>query len=117
MNIPRKSLLIRGCSQNVNPLTAGRIDEKAERVLTEEYSQLDLLKYQVKNLAPLDTSALSGCSPFSEQKLNQLHKCGAYFFVVPSDQDFIIRSRTTLDKLNCLPKLFLTPDMPSVPDS
>ena len=63
MNILRKSLLIRSCSQNVNPLIAGKIDKKAERVLTEEYSQLDLLKFQVKNLAPLDTSALSGCSP------------------------------------------------------
>ena len=41
LNITRKSFLIRGCSPNVNPLTAGRIDDKAERpVLTEEYLKL-----------------------------------------------------------------------------
>ena len=42
----RKSLLIRGSSPSINPLTAGRIDDKAERaVLIEEYSQLGFLKY------------------------------------------------------------------------
>ena len=45
-NFPCKSLLIRGCSPNVNPLTTGRIDDKAERaVFAEEYSQLNFLKY------------------------------------------------------------------------
>ena len=118
MKIPRKSFFIRGYSLNVNPLTAEKIDDKAERaVLTEEYSQLVFLKYRIKNSAPHVASALSGCSPFSEQKLNHLLKCGAYYFAVPSDQDFIIRSKTPLDKLNCLSKLFLIPGMPSVPDS
>ena len=107
-----------GCSPNLNPLTTSRIDDKAERaVLTGEYSQVDFLKYRVKNPAPRVTSALSGCSPFSEQKRNYHLKCGAYCFIVPSNQDFIIRSSTPLDKLNCLPKFFLTPNMSSVPDS
>ena len=45
--MPGKSPLVRGCSSNVNPLTAGKMDDgKAEQaVLTEEYSQLDFLKY------------------------------------------------------------------------
>ena len=88
LNILRKSLLIRGCSPSVNRLTvAVRIDDKAERVvLTEEYLQLNFLKYRVKNLGPLATSALSWpISPFSEQKLNNFPKYGAYCFAVPSD--------------------------------
>ena len=90
--------LIGGCSPNVNPLTNVRIDDKAEQaVLTEEYSQLDFLNNRVKNSAPLEISALSGCSPFSEQNLNHLLKIGAHCFAVPSDQDFLIRSRTPLD--------------------
>ena len=45
LNIPHKNFLIRGFSAKVNPLTAGRIDDKAERAaLTEENSQLDFLK-------------------------------------------------------------------------
>ena len=55
---------MRVCYPKVNPLTAGRIDDKAERaVLAEEYSQLDFVKYIVKNSASHVTSTLSGPSP------------------------------------------------------
>ena len=64
-NIPRKSLLIRGCSPNANLLNAEWIDDKSEQaVLSEVYSQLDFMKYEVKNSAPPVISALSGCSVF-----------------------------------------------------
>ena len=82
-----RTFLIWGCSPKINLLTAGRIDES-----TEEHSHVDFLKL----------------------KLNHLLKCRAYCFAVPSDQDFIIRSRTPLYKLNCLPKLFVTADTPSI---
>ena len=55
-----KSLLIRGSSPKVNPLTAGRIDDKGERAVLIWYkSQLVFVRYLVKNSAPLMTSALS----------------------------------------------------------
>ena len=75
------AFLIRGCSPKINPLNAGRIDDRAQRAVSnEEYSQIDFLK----------------------QKLNHFLKCGAYCFAVPSDQDFVIRSRTPPYKLNRL---------------
>ena len=62
-------------------------------MLTELYSQLDFLKYGVKNSSPPVISAVSGCSVFLEQKLNHLLKCVAYCFAVLSNQDFIISYR------------------------
>ena len=68
LNIPYRNLLIRAGSPNVKPLTVGRIVEKVDWAkLTEEYSQLDFLKYWVKASAPLVTSASTGVAHFQNK--------------------------------------------------